>query len=142
VTGVQTCALPIYAGAIADALIVGNDREPHWSDSARILIKALILYTLTLPAAERHLITVWRLLSETHPLVLDTARRGECATRMALLKLLQAAGDVFDGAIAGAGRSFAQMADREQASVFSTAKTRASSFSTATAWRPCCSAAT
>ncbi|MFX6728730.1 type IV secretory system conjugative DNA transfer family protein, partial [Acinetobacter baumannii] len=37
------------AGAIADALVVANERDPHWTDSARILVKALILYTLTLP---------------------------------------------------------------------------------------------
>ena len=64
------------AALIADALIIGNDRDPHWTDSARILIKALILFTLTLPESDRHLITVWRLLAGTHPAVVDVARRG------------------------------------------------------------------
>ena len=53
------------AGQIADALIVANERDPHWTDSARILIKALILYTLTLAKEDRHLVTVWRLLNGT-----------------------------------------------------------------------------
>jgi hypothetical protein len=34
---------------IADALIIGNERDPHWTDSARILVHVLIRFTLTLP---------------------------------------------------------------------------------------------
>jgi type IV secretion system protein VirD4 len=112
------------AALIADALIIGNEREPHWTDSSRILIKALILFTLTLPDEERHLITVWRLLSGTHAAVVDVARRAECSKRAALFKLLQGCTGVFDDAVAGAGSNFAQMADRELASVFSTALTQ------------------
>lgn len=112
------------AGQIADALIVANERDPHWTDSARILIKALILYTLTLPPEMRTLITVWRLLSATHPLVTEMARRSECSGRAALFLLLRSSGDAFDGTIASAGANFGQMADRELASVFSTALTQ------------------
>lgn len=36
------------AGLVADALIIGSPQEPHWTDSARNLLKALILFTLTL----------------------------------------------------------------------------------------------
>lgn len=112
------------AALIADALIIGNERDPHWTDSARILIKALILFALTLPKKDRHLITVWRLLACTHPAVLDVARRAECGKRVALFKLLQGCTGVFDDAVAGTGANFAQMADRELASVFSTALTQ------------------
>ena len=112
------------AALIADALIIGNEREPHWTDSARILIKALILFAMTLPKGERHLITVWRLLATTHPAVTDLARRAECSKRAALFKLLSGCTGVFDDAVAGAGANFAQMADRELASVFSTALTQ------------------
>jgi type IV secretion system protein VirD4 len=112
------------AAQIADALIVANERDPHWTDSARILIKALILYTLTLPQEDRHLITVWRLLAATHPIVTDVARRAECSTRAALFTVLRRCTGVFDDAVAGAGANFAQMADREVASVFSTALTQ------------------
>jgi type IV secretion system protein VirD4 len=112
------------AALIADALIIGNEREPHWTDSSRILIKSLILFTLTLPVEDRHLITVWRLLSGTHHTVVDVARRSECSKRAALFKLLQGCTGVFDDAVAGAGSNFAQMADRELASVFSTALTQ------------------
>lgn len=112
------------AGQIADALIVANERDPHWTDSARIFIKALILFTLTLRPEHRTLITVWRLLAGTHPLVTDLARRAECSTRAALFTLLRGCVGPFDGAIAGTGNSFAQMAEREQASVFSTMLTQ------------------
>ena len=112
------------AALIADALIIGNDRDPHWTDSGRILIKALILLTLTLPEGDRHLITVWRLLAGTHPAVVEVARRGECSKRAALFKLMQNCTGVFDDAVAGAGYNFGQMADRELASVFSTALTQ------------------
>lgn len=109
---------------IADALIVGNERDPHWTDSARILVKALILFTLTVPEEERNLVTVWRLLALTHPAVRDLARRAECDARNALFLLLKNCTDVFDGAVAGAGERFAVMAEREMASVFSTALTQ------------------
>jgi type IV secretion system protein VirD4 len=113
------------AALIADALIIGNEREPHWTDSARILVKALILYTLTLDdKADRTLVTVWRLLNGTHPAVVHVARGAEITKRAALFKLLQGCTGVFDDAVAGTGANFAQMAERELASVFSTALTQ------------------
>lgn len=112
------------AGQIADALIVGNERDPHWTDSARMLIKSLILYTLELPEEERHLITVWQLLAGTHSSVLDIAKRAECSPRAALFKLLQGCTEPFDGIVAGIGHHFAQMPEREMGSVFSTTQTQ------------------
>ena len=112
------------AGAIADALIIPNERDPHWTDSARNLVKAVILYTLTLPPEDRHLETVWRLLSLTHHLVADIARRGECSAQAALFRLLKGCRGVFDDSVMGAGERFASMADKELASVFSTALTQ------------------
>lgn len=112
------------AAQVADALIVPNERDPHWTDSARILIKALILYTLTLPKEDRHLVTVWRLLAATHPNITELARRAECSSRAALFLLLRDCTGRFDNTVAGTGANFAQMAEREQASVFSTALTQ------------------
>ncbi len=111
------------ASQIADALIIGNDKDPHWTDSARILIKALILYTLTLPSEDRTLITVWHLLSGTHPLVTAMARRSECGERAALFLLLRSC-DAFNGTVASAGINFRDMAEKELQSVFSTARTQ------------------
>jgi type IV secretion system protein VirD4 len=112
------------ASLIADALIIGNDRDPHWTDSAQILVKSLILFTLTLPKEERNLVTVWRLLALTHPKVVDIAKRAEMDARNALFLLLRGCRGVFDDAVAGAGERFGGMADRELASVFSTALTQ------------------
>ena len=97
------------AALIADALIIGNDRDPHWTDSARILIKALILFTLTLPEGDRHLITVWRLLAGSYPAVVEVARRAEVSKREALLRLMESCTGVFDDAVAGAGANLEQM---------------------------------
>ena len=112
------------AALIADALIIANDKDPHWTDNARILVKALILYTLTLPAKDRHLITVWQLLNATHPIVTDVARRSEGSNRAALFKSLAGCKGVFDDAVAGVGNNFAHMAPKEMGSIFSTAITQ------------------
>ncbi|MEJ2118857.1 MAG: type IV secretory system conjugative DNA transfer family protein, partial [Alphaproteobacteria bacterium] len=72
---------------IADALIIGNAKDTHWTDSARILVKALLLFTLTRPQEERNLVTVWQLLALTHPAVRELARRNESNARTALFLL-------------------------------------------------------
>lgn len=114
------------AGIIADALIVGSEREPHFTDTARILVKTLILYVLTLEPADRTLTTVYKLLAGSHPLILDIAQRseGRITGRDALFGLLRACTGHFGNAVAGMGANFAQMADREVASVVSTALTQ------------------
>ncbi|MBA4232458.1 MAG: TRAG family protein [Ralstonia sp.] len=114
------------AGLIADALIIGSEREPHFTDTARILVKTLILYTLTLAPSERSLVTVYRLLAGSHERIMDVAERseGKVTGRAALFGLLISCTGHFDNAIAGMGANFAQMADREMASVFSTALTQ------------------
>lgn len=114
------------AALIADALIIGSEREPHFTDTARILIEAIILYALTLEKADRTLVTVYRLLAGSHPLILDIGRRteGKVTGRAALFKLLEMCTGVFDDAVAGHGANFGQMADRELAGVFSTALTQ------------------
>ena len=113
-------------GLIADALIIGSEREPHFTDTARILIKTLILYTLTLPPAERTLTTVFQLLAGSHKRVMDVGERseGRVTGRAALFGLLKTCTGHFNNAVAGMGANFAQMADREMASVFSTALTQ------------------
>jgi type IV secretion system protein VirD4 len=119
------------AGRIADALIIGNERDPHWTDSARTLVKAIILFVMSEAASQvdegmkvdRDLNAVWRLLSLSHPYVLDVARRKKGDAPSALWSILQNC-DEFDGTVAGAGHHFARLADRELASVMSTARTQ------------------
>ena len=54
---------------IAQALIVDDSdaRSKHWNDSARALLKGIILLTLTLDASERNLISVRELLLLSYP---------------------------------------------------------------------------
>ena len=111
---------------IADALIIGSEREPHFTDTARILIEAIILYTLTLPKKDQTLVTAYRLLEGSHPILMDIAQRseGKVAGRDALFTVLKSCTGVFNNTVAGLGANFAKMADREIASVFSTALTQ------------------
>lgn len=111
---------------IADALIIGSERDTHFTDTARIMVEALILFTLQLPISDRTLTTVYRLLAGSHPLIIDIGIRtkGEITGRAALFKLMQACTEPFDGTVAGHGNNFTQMADRELAGVFSTALTQ------------------
>jgi len=114
------------AALIADALIIGSEREPHFTDTARILVEAIILFTLTLEAKDRTLVTVYRLLAGSHPILADIADRteGKVKGRAALFKVLEGCTGVFDDTVAGLGANFGQMADRELAGVFSTALTQ------------------
>jgi type IV secretion system protein VirD4 len=112
---------------IADALIIGSEREPHFTDTARILVETIILYTLTLEKQEdRTLVTVYRLLEGSHPILMDIAKRteGKVTGREALFTVLKSCTGVFNNAVAGLGANFAKMADRELASVFSTTLTQ------------------
>ena len=113
------------AGQIADALIMPNDKDPHWTDSARILVKGLILYVLTLEkTAERNLCTVQRLVACNHPLIDHVVTHKKVSGPVALARLMQGQGDAFDGIVAAAGRSLADMAEKERDSVLSTARTQ------------------
>lgn len=114
------------AGVIADALIIGSEREPHFTDTARILVKTLILYTLTLPTEDRHLGTVYRLLTGSDRRIQDIAARteGRIKGSAALFALLSSCRGHFDGAVAGMGENFAGMADRELSGVLSTGRTQ------------------
>jgi type IV secretion system protein VirD4 len=125
--------------SIAHALIVddGDARSKHWNDSARALVKGIILLTLTLPPGERHLITVRELLLLSYlPLVRAMREKNRPAegaapdelffneNRAAVETLLQAmakAGNRFGGILAGIGNRFLSTPHTERGSVFSTA---------------------
>lgn len=109
------------AKLVADGLIITtSDTNTHWSDSARELLKGLILYTMTLPEKQRHLVTVWQLLSFMHPSL--EPEEGETPTG-ALWRVLREC-DGFDGAVEAVGRSFAVKPKDECASIISEATTQ------------------
>ncbi|MDX2265902.1 MAG: type IV secretory system conjugative DNA transfer family protein [Hyphomicrobiales bacterium] len=55
------------AAQIADALIIGNDRDPHWTDSAKNLVRGIILHLLATAPERMTLREVRRMLSATPP---------------------------------------------------------------------------
>jgi type IV secretion system protein VirD4 len=125
--------------AITHALIVddGDSRSKHWTDSARALLRGIILLTLTLPPRERHLITVRELLLLTYPPLVaamkarpnssgDDEKSEEFYNKNSLgittlLTAMSRAGDRFDGVLAATGNRFLGTPQTERGSIFSTA---------------------
>lgn len=56
------------AAKLADALIIENLKEPHWPNSAKLLIKGLVLYLVMCDRQNLSLRTVRRLLSDIREL--------------------------------------------------------------------------
>lgn len=127
--------------AIAEAIIVddGDARSRHWNDSARTLLVALILLTLTLPESERNFVTVRELLSLTFPGLVgavEIAIRNAKAQKdesyfdehrvavQTLLRLMAGQGRRFGGILAAAGNRFLGTPQTERGSIFSTAFTQ------------------
>ncbi|MBJ7532624.1 type IV secretory system conjugative DNA transfer family protein [Rhodomicrobium vannielii ATCC 17100] len=109
------------AGNLAGALIATPERgERHWSDSARELVRALILLVLTFPKSERDLLAVRQLLTlsapEFHSIGAPEARR------QALFDTMQKCTQY--AVVRRAGFSFAAVEERELSGIFSTARTQ------------------
>lgn len=105
------------AGRIADAIVVINPetKDPFWDQSARSLVKGLILHVLTDAAFEgrRNLITVRQLIARgDHEGValLREAGETEVASAQALLWQGVAVNPAFNGVVAGIGDSMANLA--------------------------------
>jgi type IV secretion system protein VirD4 len=113
------------AAWLAEALIVGDTPDPHWSNSARLLVKGTILLTMTLPTEERTLVVLRQLLSGEAQLIADVARLFEldaADTSAALVALMRSCDQAFDGVVANIGMTLAAMPERERANVFATAR--------------------
>jgi type IV secretion system protein VirD4 len=125
--------------SITHALIVddADARSKHWNDSARALLKGIILLTLTFAQGERNFITVRELLLLSYPPLVRALREkvkppenGQYdeqfynenrAAVETLLRAMSRAGDRFGGILAGIGNRFLNTPDGERGSVFSTA---------------------
>lgn len=120
------------AAQMAEALIIPSEKEPHWGESARRLVKAVILYTLHItndPKAviHRHFGTVLALLSATDAEVVQRAALDDVSALEALFVLLGEAEGIFGGEIAREGAAFLELyqkSDREFTSIMSTARTQ------------------
>jgi len=113
------------AGSIAQALVFYSGKgDPHWSQAAYAVVRAVILMTLTLEGKYRNLVSVRQFLMLTHPLLEDAARRQKLSEQAALLGMMEALGDEFFGVVKSQGRALGSMADKERESVLSEARTQ------------------
>jgi type IV secretion system protein VirD4 len=100
------------AAQLADALIIGNPKDPHWTDSAKNLIRGIVLHLLSTNPKAATLREVRRLLNAT-PAELD---------RLFTAMVDSAA---FDGIVANIGASFLgkkESGGRELQGILSTAQ--------------------
>jgi type IV secretion system protein VirD4 len=123
------------AGLIADALVVrtGNEKDPHWDESARNFIEGLILHVISDPRFEgqRNLITVRDLirtaLAEESADAVGKDEEPLCQlekdmlVNAARLRRADATGDL-GGVIDGAARDFYEKGVSERAGVLSTVR--------------------
>lgn len=117
---------------IAQALIVdeGGSDGNHWTNSARGLVRTLILHALTKPAEERNLAVVRQLLMLTYPALVDAQAAFKSsgtkdvaeATQNALFMEMASQVTAFGGALSGGANSMLRKAPRERSAVASTAE--------------------
>lgn len=107
------------AGLVADALIIDSKNEVHWTDAAKNLILAIILFMFaigdipTLPRLRRVLLGEEGVLSRPDQ---DEDEDRSLFVRMAKFE------EAFDGLLALFGLSFLDKSERELASIVSTAR--------------------
>lgn len=110
---------------IADALIIDDGAsDKHWTESAKLLLRGLILFALTFTAAERNLVTVRKLLMLSHPQLKAAGAGKEAEIELILFNAMAGQENAFNGVLAEAGRAFLNMGPRERASVISSARTQ------------------
>jgi type IV secretory pathway TraG/TraD family ATPase VirD4 len=105
------------AGRIADAIVViheGGTNDPFWDESARSMVKGLILHVLTAPQFEgrRNLVTVRKLITRGDWESVETLRAAgekDVPPAHGLLWTGLANNAVFEGLVAGIGDSFQNM---------------------------------
>lgn len=109
---------------IADALVLPNSKDTYWTDSAKLLLQALVLMTLALEPKERNLITVRNLLTLKDRTIISEAERQGVSREAALFDLMMLETEAFDGIIGGVGAQFLAMGEKERGGVLSTARTQ------------------
>ena len=104
------------AGRIADAIVVIHEgsNDPFWDESARAMVKGLILHVLTAPQYEgrRNLITLRKLITRGDWETVETLRDAgekDIPPSHGLLWTGLANNPAFDGLVAGIGDSFTNM---------------------------------
>jgi type IV secretion system protein VirD4 len=112
------------AALIAGALVKETGGDSYWTDSAKRLLRALILFVFLLPEDEQNLCTVRDLLMLKDEQLRRLAEKESIGEQDALWKILKLAADAFEGVISSTAATFAAMADKEVSSVLSSARTQ------------------
>jgi type IV secretory pathway TraG/TraD family ATPase VirD4 len=105
------------AGRLADAIVViheGGTNDPFWDESARAMVKGLLLHVLTAPQYEgrRSLVTLRKLILRGDWETAETLREAEPQDKTpshGLLWMGLVNNQAFDGLISGTGDSFNNM---------------------------------
>lgn len=115
------------AGLISDALVVAGGKDPHWDESARVLIEGLLLHIVTDPVFEkrRSLLTLRELLGTAF--MRSTDNDEAFALEVAMLRnadrLQRSAETMHVGRVVErSARDFYERPANERASVMSTAR--------------------
>jgi len=106
------------AAQVADALIINNQRDPHWTDSAKNLVRGIVLHLMS---------------TATGPVTLREVRRLLSATPAELDRLFNdmVGSSAFDGIVANIGASYLgkqESGGRELQSILSTAQEQTAPF--------------
>lgn len=113
------------AALLADAIVMrGSEKDPHWDESARQLLSALILHVATTePPARRNLVRVYELLTQGDVRAAEDLQNEDESLADPLMALLARMEDneAFGGAISGMAVRLAGMGANERGSVLSTA---------------------
>jgi type IV secretion system protein VirD4 len=111
------------ADLMADALIVASAKDPHWTDAARALLRALILWLSMEPGA-----SLAELPSIVARIAAETSDQTEADTLLGQLSRLDEAQDERPADALSVIRTQAQIMlganDKERASILSTARTQ------------------
>lgn len=102
------------AARIADALVVPNDKDPFWSESARALLKGVILHVLSDPSYEgrRNLVMVRQLITRGDFEAIEELKAIEHENIPSAHTMLWEAlrsSSAYDGVLAGIGETFGTM---------------------------------
>jgi type IV secretion system protein VirD4 len=109
------------AALIADALVVGGGRDPHWDDSGKAFIEGVILHLKTSPDYEgrRSLVTLRELIGQGAE---DNSGKAPSGYSLLALAAEMRANKEAGGVIESAAADFFDRPDNERGSVLSTAR--------------------
>jgi len=117
------------AEALAASLIVLGEKDPHWGENARRVVKMLILYAMTQPADVRHLGFVRDLLMLKVDDIGEVATLKNISRDRALFEIVLGQPDPYGGAMHGEAEAFKSLlltSDKEFGSILSAARTQTS----------------